>query len=183
MFAKYIQLYARVSDAEKTHDDMGPYPVSWENPFDSGEPLDHGTDKRGWGQYAIWDASTKDMEEKAARGERQKIKEQNVMNGAQFEFGVKLHKFKDEVGEAMTGYCGAAFDLFADNDERDAIITENVADVSIRKVLEERLDWVRGIGNERAVSRGDAGAEEGAEECWGFACFWRAGRAMRRVGK
>ena len=137
MFAKYLQLYVRVSDAEKKHNDMGPYPVSRENPFDSGEPLDDGPDKRGWGEYAIWDASTKEMEA------REKAKGRGEVNGGQFEFEVRLHKFKEEVGEAMAGYCGAVFDLFEDNDERDAIIAENVADLGIRKVLEERLDWVR----------------------------------------
>ena len=144
MFAKYLQLYVRVSDAEKKHNDLGPYPASWDNPFDSGEPLDHGLDKRGWGPNAIWDASTKDMEEKAAREEHRKANVRNAMNGAQFEFGVKLHKFKEEVYEAMAGYCGAAFDLFEDNDERDAIIRENVADESLRKYFEGRLDWMKG---------------------------------------
>jgi hypothetical protein len=143
MFARYLQLYVRVSDAEKKHNDMGPYPVSWDNPFDSGEPLDHGADKRGWGAYAIWDASTKDMKEKEAREEREKAKAQKRVNGGQFEFEVRLHKFKEEVCEEMAGYCGKAFDLFDDNDERDAIIAENVADLGIRKILEERLDWVR----------------------------------------
>ncbi|MGB8354425.1 MAG: hypothetical protein WCD79_11085 [Chthoniobacteraceae bacterium] len=140
MFAKYLQLYVRVSDAEKKHNDMGPYPVSWDNPFDAGEPLDHGPDKRGWGEYAIWDASTMEMEERAAR---EKEKGRSKVNGGQFEFEVRLHKFKEEAGEAMAGYCGAAFDLFEDNDERDAIIAENVADLGIRRTLEERLDWLK----------------------------------------
>jgi hypothetical protein len=144
MFSKYLQLYVRVSDAEKKHNDMGPYPAFMTNPFDSGEPLDHGPDIRGWGPYAIWDASTKDMEEKAVREEHRKANEHNEMNGAQFEFGVRLERFKDEVLEAMGSYCGSVFDLFEDNNERDAIIRENVADPGVRKVLEERLDWVRG---------------------------------------
>jgi len=141
MFAKYLQLYMRVSNAGKKHNDMGPYPASWNNPFDSGEPLDHGPDKRGWGPYAIWDASTKDMEGKTVQEEHRKASAQNETNGAQFEFGIRLERFKDEVLEAMGKYCGSAFDLFEDNDERDAIITENVADLGIRKILEERLDW------------------------------------------
>jgi len=71
--------------------------------------------------------------------------EENDINIQHGNLDGDLQEIERKVLEATGGYSGVAFDLFDENEEKNAIIVENVADLTIRKKLEELLDWVRSV--------------------------------------